>query len=76
MIARVLDVILSAMRRASMLQVSLSISTNTGVAPARTIISAVAAKVKGVVITSSPRPIPSAIIAINSASVPLETDMQ
>jgi hypothetical protein len=39
-------------------------------------VSAVAAKVKGVVMTSSPGPRSSAISAISSASVPLATVMQ
>ena len=56
-----------------MLQVSGSTSTNTGFAPSSTIISAVATKVNGVVITSSPGLTPSAISAISSASVPLAT---
>ena len=56
-----------------MLQVSGSMSTNTGLPPSSTIISAVAAKVKGVVMTSSPGFRPSAISAISSASVPLAT---
>jgi hypothetical protein len=45
-------------------------------APSSTIISAVAAKVKGVVMTSSPGFRSSAISAISSASVPLATVMQ
>ena len=76
MMALVRGVIAASMRDASMLQVSASTSTNTGVAPSSTIISAVAAKVKGVVMTSSPRPMPKPIIAISSASVPLATLMQ
>ena len=59
-----------------MLQVSGSMSTNTGARRASTIISAVAAKVKGVVMTSSPGFRSSAISAISSASVPLATVMQ
>ena len=54
MIARVRGVIAASICDASMLQVSGSMSTNTGFAPSSTIISAVAAKVNGVVITSSP----------------------
>ena len=54
MIARVRGVIAASISAASMLQVSGSMSTNTGVAPSSTIISAVAAKVNGVVMTSSP----------------------
>ena len=47
-----------------------SISTKTGFAPTVLITSAVAIKVKGVVITSSPGPIPSALKDNQSASVP------
>ena len=61
---------------ALMLHVSGSISTNTGVAPSRTMTSAVATNVNGVVITSSPGPIPSAIRLMSRASVPLATVMQ
>jgi hypothetical protein len=59
-----------------MLQVSGSMSTNTGLPPSSTMVSAVAAKVKGVVMTSSPGFRSSAISAISSASVPLATVMQ
>ncbi len=59
-----------------MLQVSGSMSTNTGLPPSRTIVSAVAANVNGVVMTSSPGFKPSAIRLISSASVPLATVMQ
>ncbi len=48
-------------------------STNTGTAPSSAITSAVAANVNGVVMTSSPACTPSAISAISSASVPLDT---
>ncbi len=51
-------------------------STNTGTAPISAIISPVAMKVNGVVMISSPALIPSAIIEISSASVPLATLMQ
>ena len=54
-----------------MLNVSGSMSTNTGVAPTLWIVPAVAKKVNGVVITSSPRPMSSARSASSSASVPL-----
>jgi hypothetical protein len=47
-------VIAASISEASMLQVSGSMSTKTGTQPASTIISAVAAKVNGVVMTSSP----------------------
>ncbi len=65
MMARVRDVIAASIREASMLQVSGSMSTNTGVAPSSTMTSAVAMKENGVVITSSPGPTPSAISAIS-----------
>src|SRR6266478_749003 len=48
-------------------------STNTGVAPKRTIAPTVAKNVYGVVMTSSPVPIFSAIKHANKASVPEET---
>ena len=50
---------------------SYQISMNTGFAPRNAIISAVAIKVKGVVMISSPGFISSAIKASSSASVPL-----
>jgi len=53
--------------------VSGSISTSTGVAPARTIDPAVAKDEYGVVMTSSPAWMPSAISATSRASVPDET---
>ena len=40
------------------------------------VVVVVAAKVNGEVITSSPELIPNAIIAINNASVPLDTQIQ
>ena len=73
MIALVRGVIAASISSGSMLQVSGSTSTNTGVAPSSTIISAVATNVNGVVMTSSPGPMPSAISAISSASVPEPT---
>ncbi len=76
MMARVRGVIAASIAVASILQVSGSISTNTGFAPSRTITSAVAAKVNGVVMTSSPGLMSSAINEISSASVPLDTVMQ
>ena len=76
MMAAVRSVIFSSIRSALILQVSASTSTKTGLAPNRAITSAVAAKLNGVVITSSPRPIPNAIRLINKASVPLPTVMQ
>ena len=48
-------------------------STNTGLAPSRAMAPAVAKKVNGVVITSSPGLIPMAISETSSASVPDET---
>jgi hypothetical protein len=59
-----------------MFQVRGSMSTKTGVAPASAIISPVATKVNGTVITSSPRPMPSAMSAMRSVSVPLDAAMQ
>ena len=53
-----------------MLNVSGSMSTNTGVAPTLWIVPAVAKNVNGVVTTSSPRPMSSARSASSSASVP------
>jgi hypothetical protein len=50
-------------------------SQNTGRAPARAMVPAVAKNVKGEVITSSPAPISRAISASSSASVPEETPM-
>ena len=54
----------------AMLNVSGSMSTNTGVAPTLWIVPAVAKKVNGVVMTSSPRPTSSARSASRIASVP------
>src|SRR5258706_7784271 len=48
-------------------------STNTGVAPTRAIAPTVAKNVYGVVMTSSPDPMFSAIKQANNASVPEET---
>ena len=76
MMARVRSVMAASISRASILQLSGSMSTKTGLPPSSTIISAVAAKVKGVVMTSSPGFRSSAISAISSASVPLATVMQ
>ena len=50
-------------------------SQNTGRAPVRAMVPAVAKNVNGEVITSSPAPMPNAIKANNSASVPEETPM-
>ena len=76
MMARVRGVMRASISVESMLQVSGSMSANTGVPPSNTIASAVAAKVNGVVITSSPGRNSSAISAISNASVPLATVMQ
>src|ERR1700743_348422 len=73
MMALVLGVILASIWRTSKLYVTGSISTNTGFAPTRAIDPAVAKNVNGVVITSSPAPIPSANNATKRASVPDET---
>ncbi|MNW47663.1 hypothetical protein D3C74_250030 [compost metagenome] len=54
----------------SRLYVNGSTSAKTGSAPTRLIASAVAKNVNGVVITSSPGPIPAASKAMTSASVP------
>ena len=56
-----------------MLSVSGWMSTNTGVAPAWAMASAVAKNVNGVVTTSSPAPMPSARRAMVRPSVPLAT---
>ena len=69
--AFVLGVIFDSISLTSMLNVSGSISTNTGVAPTMPIASVVATKVNATVITSSPAPISSALKAKCSASVPL-----
>ena len=76
MIALVRDVIAASIFEASMLQVSGSMSTHTGTPPSSTMVSAVAANVNGVVMTSSPGFRSSAIIAMSSASVPLDTVTQ
>ena len=60
----------ASIRAGSMLYVSGSMSTNTGLAPVRQIEPAVAKNVYGEVITSSPGPIPRAINGNRSASVP------
>ena len=64
-----------SMSAGSMLKVFGSTSTKTGTAPSSPATSAVAMKVKGVVMTSSPAPIPRARSARSSASVPLATPM-
>src|SRR5262249_13256239 len=70
MTAFVVGVIAAGIRDGSMLKVAGSISTNTGFAPTRAIEPAVATKLKGVVMTSSPAPTPAAIKARTSASEP------
>src|SRR5208283_945865 len=60
MIARVRGVIAASILAGSRLPVSGSTSTKTGVAPACRMAVAVAIKVIGVVMTSSPGPMPSA----------------
>jgi len=71
MIALVFGEIFGAIFSGSMLNVSGQMSTNTGLAPASAIVSAVAMKVNGDVMTSSPAPMPQARKASRSASVPL-----
>jgi len=73
MIAFVFGVIAASIFAGSMHLVLGSQSTNTAVAPAIQIASAVAKNVFGWVMTSSPGPIPSAINASQMASVPLPT---
>ena len=70
MIAFVLGVINASIFSGSMLNVSLSISANTGFAPTMPIASVVATNVNAVVITSSPLPISKALNATWRASVP------
>ena len=55
------------------LNVAGSMSQNSGRAPLRAIVPAVAKNVNGLVMTSSPAPISSAISASNKASVPDDT---
>src|SRR5690606_56578 len=76
MMALVRGVILASISDVSILQVSGSTSTNTGLAPSSTMTSAVATKVNDVVMTSSPGPMPSAIRDMSRASVPDATVMQ
>ena len=70
MIAFVCGVIAASIFDGSMHLVSGSQSTNTAVAPAIQIASAVAKNVFGCVMTSSPGPMPMAISASQIASVP------
>jgi hypothetical protein len=73
--AFVLAVIAATAADASMLYVTGSMSTNTGVAPSRAITPAVAKNEYVVVTTSSPGPMSSAISAASSASVPDDMPM-
>src|SRR3989338_4010747 len=68
-IALVRGVTAFSIKYGSMLESFSLISQNTGLAPVRTIDSAVAIKVQTEVITSSPGPMPQALSARNSASV-------
>jgi hypothetical protein len=72
MIARVRGVILRARSSGSMFREA-SISVKTGTAPASRMASQVATKVKPVVTTSSPKPIPKAARATFRAVLPEET---
>jgi hypothetical protein len=69
----VAGVIASATARGSIVSVSASTSTSTGVAPVCTIASMVAKNVSDGAITSQPAPTPQARSAAKSASVPLDT---
>ena len=62
-----------SIRPGSMLKVEASISTNTGLAPTLAMAPAVAKNVYGVVTTSSPGPISSAIREMSRASLPEDT---
>ena len=73
MIAFVLSVTAAATAAGSMFRSPSRTSTKTGVAPVWTITFAVAGQVIGVVITSSPSPIPSATSARCIAAVPEAT---
>ena len=73
MIAFVRGVTSPATRSGSMFRSVSRTSAKTGVAPVWTITFAVAGQVIGVVITSSPGPIPSATSARCMAAVPDET---
>ena len=57
------------------LKVTGSMSQKSGRAPARAMVPAVAKNVNGLVMTSSPAPMSSAMSASSSASVPEETPM-
>src|SRR5579864_6398829 len=72
-IAFVFALVRASACRGSILKVSGSMSTKTGLAPSRETVPAVAKKEYAVVITSSPGPTPAAIKAARRASVPEET---
>lgn len=74
--AFVRGVIMRSALSADMLNVSASTSANTGVPPSRATASATAPNENAGTITSSPCPMPVAIIEMNSASVPLPHVMQ
>ena len=71
--ALVFEVILSAIKDGLMVQVVSSISTKTGIAPAKEIAERVGTQVLATVITSSPYSIPQATKAKCKASVPEPT---
>ncbi len=71
MIARVRALSFARTVSAVMFWLSRSTSAKTGVAPQSATLLADATKVRGVTITSSPRPMPSAWSAASRASVPL-----
>ncbi|AOB37177.1 Uncharacterised protein [Bordetella holmesii] len=76
MMALVRGVMRDSISATLMLHVSGSTSTKTGTAPSKAITSAVATKVKDVVMTSSPAFTPRAISAMSRASVPEATVTQ
>ena len=71
MIARVFGVIAAAILSRSILRVTGSISTKIGLAPTLKITLEVATQEIGVVITSSPAPMPATCNAIFMVAVPL-----
>ena len=70
MMARVRGVMAASIRAGSRLSVSRSMSTKTGVAPTSTMTSPTEMNVRDSVMTSSPGPMPAAIIATWSAAKP------
>ena len=74
--AEVFSVMAASAAFGSIVNVSISISTNTGVAPQRATALAVAANVKEGMITSSPHSIPDASKPRCKAEVPEFTAMQ